>query len=88
MTEEKKTAQTVRQKLWELLAQAGLTEDSGSSPWLHAYRRLLQEGGADEETQRRAVLMQLWATQVSEMSEEKCNVKSNHQTRRVDKVPT
>ncbi|XP_041806514.1 prostacyclin synthase-like [Chelmon rostratus] len=61
--EEKRTAQSVRQRLWELLAPAGLTEDSGSSPWLHAYRRLLQEEGADEETQRKAVLMQLWATQ-------------------------
>ncbi|XP_044205351.1 prostacyclin synthase-like [Thunnus albacares] len=61
--EEKRTAQTVRQRLWELLAPAGLTEDSGSSPWLHAYRQLLQEEGADEETQRKAVLLQLWATQ-------------------------
>ncbi|CAK6955554.1 prostacyclin synthase-like [Scomber scombrus] len=61
--EEKRTAQTVRQRLWELLAQAGLTEDSGSNPWLHAYRRLLQEEGADEEMQKRAILMQLWATQ-------------------------
>lgn len=64
-TEEKRTAQRVRQRLWELLAPAGLTEDSGASPWLHAYRQLLQEEGADEEMQRRAVLMQLWATQVS-----------------------
>ncbi|XP_030276987.1 prostacyclin synthase-like [Sparus aurata] len=61
--EEKRTAQSVRQRLWELLAPAGLTEDSGSSPWLHAYRRLLQEEGVDEEMQRKAVLMQLWATQ-------------------------
>ncbi|XP_070758027.1 prostacyclin synthase-like [Enoplosus armatus] len=61
--EEKRTAQSVRQRLWDLLAPAGLTEDSGSSPWLHTYRRLLQEEGADEETQRKAVLMQLWATQ-------------------------
>uniref|UniRef100_UPI0037E80036 prostacyclin synthase-like n=1 Tax=Semicossyphus pulcher TaxID=241346 RepID=UPI0037E80036 len=61
--EEKRTAQSVRHRLWELLAPAGLTEDSGSSPWLQSYRRLLKEEGADEETQRRAVLMQLWATQ-------------------------
>lgn len=63
--EEKRTAQSVRQRLWELLAPAGLSDDSGSSPWIHAYRRLLQEEGADEETQKKAVLMQLWATQVS-----------------------
>ncbi|XP_041639188.1 prostacyclin synthase-like [Cheilinus undulatus] len=61
--EEKKMAQSVRHTLWELLAPAGLTEDSESSPWLHLYRQLLKEEGVDEETQRRAVLMQLWATQ-------------------------
>ncbi|KAM9860348.1 prostacyclin synthase-like isoform 2-T2 [Aulostomus maculatus] len=61
--EEKRTAQSVRERLWQLLSPAGLTEDSGSSPWLHAYRRLLKEEGADEEMQTRAVLMQLWATQ-------------------------
>ncbi|XP_054881337.1 prostacyclin synthase-like [Poeciliopsis prolifica] len=61
--EEKRTAQSIQRKLWELLAPAGLTGDSGSSPWLHAYRRLLKEDGVDEEMQRRAVLMQLWATQ-------------------------
>lgn len=71
VTEEKKTAQSVRQRLWELLAPAGLTEDSVSSRWLHAYRQLLQEEGADEETQKKAVLMQLWATQVSQTSEER-----------------
>lgn len=67
-TEEKRTAHSVRQRLWELLAPAGLTEDSGSSPWLHAYRRLLHEEGTDEDTQKKAVLMQLWATQVSQIS--------------------
>lgn len=66
VTEEKRTAQSVQQRLWELLAPAGLNEDSGSSPWLHAYRRLLQEEGVDKETQKKAVLMQLWATQVSQ----------------------
>ncbi|MEQ2200773.1 hypothetical protein XENOCAPTIV_002902, partial [Xenoophorus captivus] len=57
------TAQGVQRKLGELLAPAGLTENSGSSPWLHAYRRLLQEDGVDDESQRKALLMQLWATQ-------------------------
>lgn len=61
--EEKKTAQSVQKKLWEVLAPAGLSDDSGSSPWLHAYRRLLQEDGTDEEMQNRAMLMQLWSTQ-------------------------
>nr|XP_015815316.2 prostacyclin synthase [Nothobranchius furzeri] len=61
--EERETAQSVRRRLWELLAPAGLTENSGSSRWLYAYRQLLQEDGVDEETQRKALLMQLWATQ-------------------------
>ncbi|XP_029631302.1 prostacyclin synthase [Salmo trutta] len=61
--EEKRTAQSVRVRLWELLAPAGLGEGSGSSTWLKCYRHLLQEEGADEETQRRALLLQLWATQ-------------------------
>ncbi|XP_053724734.1 prostacyclin synthase-like [Synchiropus splendidus] len=62
---EKREAQSVKQRLWEFLAQAGAcrTEDSDTSPWLHAYRRLLQDNGTDEEMERRAVLMQLWATQ-------------------------
>ncbi|MED6292823.1 hypothetical protein CHARACLAT_004535 [Characodon lateralis] len=61
--EENRTAQGIQRKLGELLAPAGLTENSGSSPWLHAYRRLLQEDGVDDESQRKALLMQLWATQ-------------------------
>ncbi|XP_041747234.1 prostacyclin synthase isoform X2 [Coregonus clupeaformis] len=61
--EEKRTAQKVRGRLWELLAPVGLGEGSGSSPWLRGYRHLLQEEGTDEETQRRALLLQLWATQ-------------------------
>ncbi|KAM3877554.1 prostacyclin synthase-like [Diretmus argenteus] len=61
--DEKKAAQSVRQRLWEFLAPAGQTEDSGSVPWLRGYRRLLQDEGFDEETQRKAMLMQLWTTQ-------------------------
>ncbi|XP_068170496.1 prostacyclin synthase-like isoform X2 [Antennarius striatus] len=62
-TEEKTTAQDVRQRLWELLAAAGLAEDARSCSWLHAYRRFLREEGVDEETVKKAFLMQLWASQ-------------------------
>ncbi|XP_068598324.1 prostacyclin synthase-like [Brachionichthys hirsutus] len=62
-TEEKRTAQNVRQRLQELLASAGRAEDSRSCSWLHAYRQLLQEEGVDEETVKKALLMQLWASQ-------------------------
>lgn len=71
VSEEKRTAQSVQQRLWELLAPAGLTEDPETSPWLHAYRRLLQEEGVDKQTQEKALLMQLWATQVSQASEKR-----------------
>uniref|UniRef100_A0AAX7UVL6 Prostacyclin synthase n=1 Tax=Astatotilapia calliptera TaxID=8154 RepID=A0AAX7UVL6_ASTCA len=52
---------THRSILWSSVS--GLTDDSGSSPWLHAYRQFLQEDGTDAEMQNRAILMQLWATQ-------------------------
>ncbi|KAB5584142.1 hypothetical protein PHYPO_G00104020 [Pangasianodon hypophthalmus] len=58
---EKQTAGSVKQRLWELLAQAGLRQES--SLWLQSYRHHLQAEGADEETQRKAMLLQLWATQ-------------------------
>ncbi|XP_046882306.1 prostacyclin synthase-like isoform X2 [Hypomesus transpacificus] len=61
--EEKRTAQALRSRLWELLAPAGLAPAPGSSAWLHGYRQQLQQAGADEDTQRRATLLQLWATQ-------------------------
>uniref|UniRef100_A0A8B9LM15 Prostacyclin synthase n=1 Tax=Astyanax mexicanus TaxID=7994 RepID=A0A8B9LM15_ASTMX len=58
---EKFTAGSVKQRLWELLAQAGQRENS--SLWLQSYRQHLEQEGADEETQRKAMLLQLWATQ-------------------------
>uniref|UniRef100_A0A8B9LIH4 Prostacyclin synthase n=1 Tax=Astyanax mexicanus TaxID=7994 RepID=A0A8B9LIH4_ASTMX len=58
---EKQTAGSVKQRLWELLAQAGQRENS--SLWLQSYRQHLEQEGADEETQRKAMLLQLWATQ-------------------------
>ncbi|KAM9799719.1 prostacyclin synthase-like [Syngnathus typhle] len=61
--DESRTVQNAHHRLWELLTPAGQTEDSGSHAWIYAYRRLLQREGVDEEMQKRAVLMQLWATQ-------------------------
>ncbi|XP_053353676.1 prostacyclin synthase-like [Clarias gariepinus] len=58
---EKQTSGSAKQRLWKLLAQAGLRQDSSS--WLQSYRQHLQTEGADEETQRKAMLLQLWATQ-------------------------
>ncbi|CAL8402117.1 unnamed protein product [Arctogadus glacialis] len=61
--DEKRTTQAARQRLSEFLAPAGLGEAPGSGPWVQAYRRLLQAEGADGDMQRKALLMQLWATQ-------------------------
>ncbi|KAI1892704.1 hypothetical protein AGOR_G00136290 [Albula goreensis] len=57
---EKKTAGEVREQLWDLLSMQTAEE---SDSWQQSYRRFLQEEGADEETQRRAMLLQLWTTQ-------------------------
>lgn len=59
--DEKRTAEGLRGRLWELMVPAGQGE--GSSLWLHSYRQHLQQEGVDEETQRKAMLLQLWATQ-------------------------
>ncbi|KAJ0023161.1 hypothetical protein NQD34_003060 [Periophthalmus magnuspinnatus] len=61
--EEKKLAQCVRQNLCELLSPVGIKEDSGLGSWVHTYRLLLQDVGADRDTQNKALLMQLWASQ-------------------------
>ncbi|XP_072308333.1 prostacyclin synthase-like [Eucyclogobius newberryi] len=61
--EEKKLAQCVRQRLCKLLSPVGSGKDSGAASWVHAYRRLLQDEGADRETQDKALLMQLWSSQ-------------------------
>ncbi|XP_008318139.1 prostacyclin synthase [Cynoglossus semilaevis] len=61
--EEKKASQKVQQRLLELLAPAGGAENQGSSSWVRGYRLLLQEDGVDEDMQKKALLMQLWATQ-------------------------
>ncbi|KAL2091567.1 hypothetical protein ACEWY4_013830 [Coilia grayii] len=58
---EKQVAGEARESLWELLSAAGLGESA--STWIRHYRQHLQQGGADQDTQTRAMLLQLWATQ-------------------------
>ncbi|MBN3299856.1 PTGIS synthase, partial [Amia calva] len=60
---EKKTATTVKERLWDLLTPAKLNSKANPSSWLESYRHHLQDQGTDEEMQRRAMLLQLWATQ-------------------------
>ncbi|CAL9704666.1 unnamed protein product [Knipowitschia caucasica] len=62
--EEKKLSQSVRQRLCALLSPVGGgEEDSGAGSWVHSYRRMLQDEGVDHDTQNKALLMQLWASQ-------------------------
>ncbi|XP_048877572.1 prostacyclin synthase-like [Brienomyrus brachyistius] len=61
--EEKREAQLARERLWSFLTFMGPDQRERPSPWLQSYLKRLQEEGADPDTQRRALLMQLWATQ-------------------------
>uniref|UniRef100_A0A8C6U7T4 Prostacyclin synthase n=1 Tax=Neogobius melanostomus TaxID=47308 RepID=A0A8C6U7T4_9GOBI len=61
--EEKKLAQCARQRLCELLALVGQGRGPAAGSWVHAYRRMLQDEGADRDMQNKAILMQLWASQ-------------------------
>lgn len=51
-----------RERLWELLSADWLRSSSHS--WQQSYHRFLHEEGTDAEMQRRALLLQLWTTQV------------------------
>ncbi|KAM9859514.1 prostacyclin synthase [Aulostomus maculatus] len=58
---ESKTANSSRERLWELLSPDGAGSTSGS--WQQSYHDFLQEEGVDAEMQKRALLLQLWTTQ-------------------------
>lgn len=62
LPEEIQTVSVSRQRLWELLSPANLGSDPNS--WQRSYHRFLHEEGVDAEMQKRAVLFQLWTTQV------------------------
>ncbi|XP_051563621.1 prostacyclin synthase-like [Myxocyprinus asiaticus] len=61
--EEDKVANSAREKLWELLFPSCLDRKEEQQSWLQSYKQHLQEEGLDAETQRRAMLLQLWVTQ-------------------------
>ncbi|XP_070966849.1 prostacyclin synthase [Oncorhynchus clarkii lewisi] len=63
--EEKRTASLSQERLWELLSPAWLSRGKGSesSSWQQSYLSHLQTEGVETEMQRRAMLLQLWATQ-------------------------
>lgn len=54
----------VKGRLWKLLAPARLARRAHRSKWLESYLLHLEELGVSEEMQARALVLQLWATQV------------------------
>lgn len=62
---DKDHACSVKSRLWKLLSPAGLASRADRSSWLESYLRHLEEMGVSEDMQARALVLQLWATQVS-----------------------
>lgn len=58
-------ANSARGRLWELLTPASADRNAKDLSWLQSYIQHLQEEGLDADTQRKAMLLQLWVTQVS-----------------------
>ena len=54
----------VKGRLWKLLSPARLASRAQRSRWLESYLLHLEEMGVPEEMQARALVLQLWATQV------------------------
>ncbi len=63
--EEKQIASSTRENLWKWLTPSRLDDKTEHQSWLGSYVQQLQDEGVDAETQRRAMLLQLWVTQVS-----------------------
>lgn len=63
--EEKKIANSARENLWKWLTASCLDRKPEHQSWVGNYVQQLQDEGIDAETQRRAMLLQLWVTQVS-----------------------
>ncbi|KAI2663809.1 Prostacyclin synthase [Labeo rohita] len=61
--EEKQIASSAREKLWKWLTPSRFDRTSEHQSWLGNYVQQLQDEGVDAETQRRAMLLQLWVTQ-------------------------
>lgn len=54
----------VKGHLWKLLSPARLAARAHRSKWLGSYLLYLEEIGVPEDMQARALVLQLWATQV------------------------
>ncbi|XP_060724120.1 prostacyclin synthase [Tachysurus vachellii] len=63
LRDELKFASSARKRLWELLSPNCISTESVAQSWMQTYVQHLKEQGLDTETQRRAMLLQLWVTQ-------------------------
>lgn len=61
---DKDRACSAKGRLWKLLSPARLATRAHRSSWLESYLLHLEEMGVSEEMRARALLLQLWATQV------------------------
>ncbi|KAI4902114.1 hypothetical protein NFI96_013189 [Prochilodus magdalenae] len=61
--DEMTVASSAREQLWELLCPAWFAKGAEPQSWLQTYIQHLEEQGVDTQTQRRAMLLQLWVTQ-------------------------
>lgn len=64
ITEERRAVSYSQERLWELLSPHGLRGGSESSTWQKSYCDFLQQAGIDADMQKKALLLQLWTTQV------------------------
>ncbi|XP_012680318.2 prostacyclin synthase [Clupea harengus] len=62
---ERRVASGAQERLWELLSACWLGERAGAqgNTWQQSYLQHLQSERVEEESQRRAMLLQLWVTQ-------------------------
>ncbi|XP_053492268.1 prostacyclin synthase [Ictalurus furcatus] len=61
--DELKIASSARKRLWELLCPDWFFTGTVAQSWMQTYLQHLKEQGIDTQTQRRAMLLQLWVTQ-------------------------
>ncbi|KAL8179472.1 UNVERIFIED_CONTAM: hypothetical protein K2H54_066852 [Gekko kuhli] len=61
---EKKAFSSIKKNLWKLLSVKSLNCRANRSVWLESYQQHLVDLGVDEDMQTRAMLLQLWSTQV------------------------
>ncbi|KAF7711534.1 hypothetical protein HF521_000545 [Silurus meridionalis] len=61
--DELKVASTAQNRLWELLCPNWFFTEAVAQSWIQTYLEHLEKQGLDLQTQRRALLLQLWVTQ-------------------------